>query len=56
VITDGFSALEIDQIYLESMIENGLLPDKYADLDELTRYEIGDLYKKTGKTFYSYRE
>ena len=35
------------------MIENSMLPDKYVNLEEFKRYQIGDLYKQTGKTFFS---
>ncbi|MBC8334476.1 MAG: hypothetical protein H8E29_04365 [Anaerolineales bacterium] len=53
VINDGFTEAEIDEIYLETMIENSMLPDKYVNLEEFKRYQIGDLYKQTGKTFFS---
>ena len=52
---NGYSPAAIDQIYLEAMIHDSMLPDKYSNLNyPLTRYKIGELYKRTGKRFFSY--
>ena len=50
------TAAEIDQGYLETMIEYGLLPNKYVDEALTIRYTIEDLYNDTNKTFFIPKE
>jgi len=55
-IEQGSTLAEIDQKYLEVMIDNGFLPNKYVDKEETKRYTAFDLYNKTTKTYFPVSE